>query len=129
MKASALYIIRDVYLLTSIDFLFYFFLLNRYVSALSEVAEQPNLQSAVSSGWPASLHLIGKVWHLLCIYDFFFLLRKYITLVWMFHIFNWHAIYNWHQNVMFSMLVIPIDLWPCSLECGLLCHMLSKDAC
>ncbi|KAK7854973.1 methionine--trna ligase [Quercus suber] len=31
-----------------------------YVSALSEVAEQPNLQSAVSSGWPASLHLIGK---------------------------------------------------------------------
>uniref|UniRef100_A0A2N9JBV8 methionine--tRNA ligase n=1 Tax=Fagus sylvatica TaxID=28930 RepID=A0A2N9JBV8_FAGSY len=32
----------------------------RYVSALSEGAEQPNLQSAVSSGWPASLHLIGK---------------------------------------------------------------------
>lgn len=31
-----------------------------YVSALSEGAEQPNLQSAVSSGWPASLHLIGK---------------------------------------------------------------------
>ncbi|KAL4621178.1 methionine--tRNA ligase, chloroplastic/mitochondrial [Castanea sativa] len=31
-----------------------------YVSALSEVTEQPNLQSAVSSGWPASLHLIGK---------------------------------------------------------------------
>ncbi|XP_030928761.1 methionine--tRNA ligase, chloroplastic/mitochondrial [Quercus lobata] len=31
-----------------------------YVSALSEVAEQPNLQRAVSSGWPASLHLIGK---------------------------------------------------------------------
>ncbi|KAJ9175698.1 hypothetical protein P3X46_014227 [Hevea brasiliensis] len=31
-----------------------------YISALSEDKEQPNLQSAVSSGWPASLHLIGK---------------------------------------------------------------------
>ncbi|XP_022765183.1 methionine--tRNA ligase, chloroplastic/mitochondrial isoform X2 [Durio zibethinus] len=31
-----------------------------YISALLEVKEQPDLQSAVSSGWPASLHLIGK---------------------------------------------------------------------
>ncbi|KAK4783443.1 hypothetical protein SAY86_007817 [Trapa natans] len=31
-----------------------------YISALSEVNEQPDLQLAVSSGWPASLHLIGK---------------------------------------------------------------------
>ncbi|EEF33920.1 methionine-tRNA synthetase, putative [Ricinus communis] len=31
-----------------------------YISALSEDKEQPNLQNAVSSGWPASLHLIGK---------------------------------------------------------------------
>ncbi|XWS66017.1 hypothetical protein CRYUN_Cryun05aG0164000 [Craigia yunnanensis] len=31
-----------------------------YISALLEDKEQPNLQSAVSSGWPASLHLIGK---------------------------------------------------------------------
>ncbi|KAK3034406.1 hypothetical protein RJ639_033677 [Escallonia herrerae] len=31
-----------------------------YISALSEDEEQPNLQAAVSSGWPASLHLIGK---------------------------------------------------------------------
>ncbi|CBI31697.3 hypothetical protein VitviT2T_019216 [Vitis vinifera] len=31
-----------------------------YISALSEDNEQPDLQSAVSSGWPASLHLIGK---------------------------------------------------------------------
>ncbi|KAF2318718.1 hypothetical protein GH714_010287 [Hevea brasiliensis] len=31
-----------------------------YLSALSEDKEQTNLQSAVSSGWPASLHLIGK---------------------------------------------------------------------
>ena len=54
MKASALYNISNLYLLT-----FYFiFLLNRYVSALSEDAGQANLQSAVSSGWPASLHLI-----------------------------------------------------------------------
>uniref|UniRef100_A0A5B6ZEA5 methionine--tRNA ligase n=1 Tax=Davidia involucrata TaxID=16924 RepID=A0A5B6ZEA5_DAVIN len=30
-----------------------------YISALSE-GEQANLQTAVSSGWPASLHLIGK---------------------------------------------------------------------
>ena len=57
MKASALYNISNLYLLT-----FYFiFLLNRYVSALSEEAGQANLQSAVSSGWSASLHLIGKV--------------------------------------------------------------------
>ena len=54
IKAYALYNISNLYLLT-----FYFiFLLNRYVSALSEEAEQANLQSAVSSGWPASLHLI-----------------------------------------------------------------------
>ncbi|KAG2730218.1 hypothetical protein I3760_01G281500 [Carya illinoinensis] len=31
-----------------------------YVSALAEDNEQSNLESAVSSGWPASLHLIGK---------------------------------------------------------------------
>ncbi|XP_065872179.1 methionine--tRNA ligase, chloroplastic/mitochondrial isoform X2 [Euphorbia lathyris] len=31
-----------------------------YISALSEDMEQPNLQTAVSAGWPASLHLIGK---------------------------------------------------------------------
>ncbi|KAM7492056.1 hypothetical protein LguiA_034977 [Lonicera macranthoides] len=31
-----------------------------YISALSEDIEQPNLQTAVSSGWPAALHLIGK---------------------------------------------------------------------
>ncbi|KAL1079996.1 hypothetical protein V6Z11_D10G259900 [Gossypium hirsutum] len=31
-----------------------------YISALLEDKEQISLQSAVSSGWPASLHLIGK---------------------------------------------------------------------
>lgn len=31
-----------------------------YISALSGDQEQPNLQTAISSGWPASLHLIGK---------------------------------------------------------------------
>ncbi|PON56583.1 Methionyl-tRNA synthetase [Parasponia andersonii] len=31
-----------------------------YISALSEDAEELNLQRAVSSGWPATLHLIGK---------------------------------------------------------------------
>ncbi|XP_062003202.1 methionine--tRNA ligase, chloroplastic/mitochondrial isoform X3 [Rosa rugosa] len=31
-----------------------------YISALSEDIEQPSLDRAVSSGWPASLHLIGK---------------------------------------------------------------------
>ncbi|XP_021866291.1 methionine--tRNA ligase, chloroplastic/mitochondrial [Spinacia oleracea] len=31
-----------------------------YVSALLENEEQPSLQDAVASGWPASLHLIGK---------------------------------------------------------------------
>ncbi|KAF5742661.1 methionine--tRNA ligase mitochondrial [Tripterygium wilfordii] len=31
-----------------------------YISALLGEMEQPNLQRAVSSGWPASLHLIGK---------------------------------------------------------------------
>ncbi|XVF23860.1 hypothetical protein REPUB_Repub13aG0076100 [Reevesia pubescens] len=31
-----------------------------YISALLEDKEQPNLQSAISSGWPASVHLIGK---------------------------------------------------------------------
>ncbi|EOY18194.1 Methionyl-tRNA synthetase / methionine--tRNA ligase / MetRS (cpMetRS) [Theobroma cacao] len=31
-----------------------------YLSALLEENEQPSLQSAVSSGWPVSLHLIGK---------------------------------------------------------------------
>ena len=56
IKASALYNISNLYLLT-----FYFiFLLNRYVSALSEYTGKANLQSAVSSGWPDSLHLIKK---------------------------------------------------------------------
>ncbi|GAB4854829.1 Methionine--tRNA ligase, chloroplastic/mitochondrial [Ancistrocladus abbreviatus] len=31
-----------------------------YMSALLEDKEHPSLQNAVSSGWPASLHLIGK---------------------------------------------------------------------
>ncbi|XP_042382866.1 methionine--tRNA ligase, chloroplastic/mitochondrial-like [Zingiber officinale] len=31
-----------------------------YITALSEDSEQSNLQQAVNSGWPASLHLIGK---------------------------------------------------------------------
>ncbi|GFQ07326.1 methionine--tRNA ligase [Phtheirospermum japonicum] len=31
-----------------------------YISALSEDKQQPNLQTAISFGWPASLHLIGK---------------------------------------------------------------------
>ncbi|KAJ4767450.1 Methionine--tRNA ligase [Rhynchospora pubera] len=31
-----------------------------YISALLENGENPDLQTAVSSGWPASLHLIGK---------------------------------------------------------------------
>ncbi|XP_004304645.1 PREDICTED: probable methionine--tRNA ligase, mitochondrial isoform X1 [Fragaria vesca subsp. vesca] len=31
-----------------------------YISALSDDMEQPSLGRAVSSGWPASLHLIGK---------------------------------------------------------------------
>lgn len=31
-----------------------------YISALSEDQEQPSLQTAISLGWPASLHLIGK---------------------------------------------------------------------
>nr|GEV41246.1 methionine--tRNA ligase, chloroplastic/mitochondrial [Tanacetum cinerariifolium] len=31
-----------------------------YISALSQDQEQPSLQTAISSGWPASLHLIGK---------------------------------------------------------------------
>lgn len=31
-----------------------------YISALSEDKEHSDLQSAISSGWPASLHLIGK---------------------------------------------------------------------
>lgn len=31
-----------------------------YISALSDDQEQPGLVKAVSSGWPASLHLIGK---------------------------------------------------------------------
>ncbi|XP_043689247.1 methionine--tRNA ligase, chloroplastic/mitochondrial isoform X2 [Telopea speciosissima] len=31
-----------------------------YMSALSQDKEQPTLQDAISSGWPASLHLIGK---------------------------------------------------------------------
>ncbi|KAL2238303.1 UNVERIFIED_CONTAM: Methionine--tRNA ligase, chloroplastic/mitochondrial [Sesamum indicum] len=31
-----------------------------YISALLEDNKQPSLQTAISSGWPASLHLIGK---------------------------------------------------------------------
>ncbi|CDP00066.1 unnamed protein product [Coffea canephora] len=31
-----------------------------YISALLNDGEQPNLQTAISSGWPTSLHLIGK---------------------------------------------------------------------
>ncbi|XP_022872654.1 methionine--tRNA ligase, chloroplastic/mitochondrial isoform X1 [Olea europaea var. sylvestris] len=31
-----------------------------YISALLDDKEKPNLQTAISSGWPASLHLIGK---------------------------------------------------------------------
>ncbi|KAH6810493.1 methionyl-tRNA synthetase / methionine-tRNA ligase / MetRS [Perilla frutescens var. frutescens] len=31
-----------------------------YISALSDDEKQPSLQNAISSGWPASLHLIGK---------------------------------------------------------------------
>lgn len=31
-----------------------------YISALSDDQQQPSLQTAISSGWPASLHLIGK---------------------------------------------------------------------
>ncbi|QHN79395.1 Methionine--tRNA ligase/mitochondrial [Arachis hypogaea] len=31
-----------------------------YISALSDEQEQPDLLNAVSSGWPAALHLIGK---------------------------------------------------------------------
>ncbi|XP_024020474.1 methionine--tRNA ligase, chloroplastic/mitochondrial [Morus notabilis] len=31
-----------------------------YISALSEDTEEPNLENAISSGWPATLHLIGK---------------------------------------------------------------------
>ncbi|MED6110985.1 Methionine--tRNA ligase, chloroplastic/mitochondrial [Stylosanthes scabra] len=33
---------------------------NGYISALSDEHEQPDLLNAVSSGWPAALHLIGK---------------------------------------------------------------------
>lgn len=42
-------------------FLHYDVLSNSYISALSEDEKQPNLQTAILSGWPASLHLIGKV--------------------------------------------------------------------
>ncbi|MCI13237.1 methionine-tRNA ligase-like, partial [Trifolium medium] len=31
-----------------------------YISALADGQEQPDLLNAVSSGWPATLHLIGK---------------------------------------------------------------------
>jgi hypothetical protein len=33
----------------------------RYISALLDDGEQASLQQAVDHGWPASLHLIGKV--------------------------------------------------------------------
>lgn len=33
----------------------------RYISALIDDGEQASLQQAVDRGWPASLHLIGKV--------------------------------------------------------------------
>lgn len=32
-----------------------------YISALTDDSEPQNLETAVSLGWPASLHLIGKV--------------------------------------------------------------------
>lgn len=50
--------------LVEIIYLMYMFqnIVNSYISALSEDTEQPDLERAVSSGWPASLHLIGKVW-------------------------------------------------------------------
>lgn len=37
------------------------FLISRYITALTEDTDNPNLQTAVGLGWPASLHLIGKV--------------------------------------------------------------------
>lgn len=44
---------------------YFLFLMNifvdSYISALSEDTEEPNLERAVSLGWPAALHLIGKV--------------------------------------------------------------------
>lgn len=40
-----------------------FFSICSYISALSDDQEQPDLLKTVSSGWPASLHLIGKVCH------------------------------------------------------------------
>lgn len=42
-------------------FLHFDVLSNSYISALSDDEKQPSLQNAISSGWPASLHLIGKV--------------------------------------------------------------------
>jgi hypothetical protein len=33
----------------------------RYISALLDDGEQASLQQAIDHGWPASLHLIGKV--------------------------------------------------------------------
>jgi len=35
--------------------------LYRYISALLDDGEQASLQQAIDRGWPASLHLIGKV--------------------------------------------------------------------
>lgn len=53
-----------------------------YISALSEDMEEPNLQKAVSSGWPATLHLIGK------------------------DILRFHAVY-WPAMLMSAGLVLP----------------------
>jgi len=41
--------------------LYLFIIVTRYISALLMNEEPASLQNAVASGWPASLHLIGKV--------------------------------------------------------------------
>ncbi|XP_077223843.1 methionine--tRNA ligase, chloroplastic/mitochondrial-like [Tasmannia lanceolata] len=53
-----------------------------YISALMEDKEQPTLQKAISSGWPASLHLIGK------------------------DILRFHAVY-WPAMLMSAGLILP----------------------
>lgn len=57
----------------------FYLLLTSYISALSAENEQPDLQTAVSSGWPASLHLIGKVWLPFLLLMFFFIYKLYQT--------------------------------------------------
>lgn len=39
----------------------YFCCFGRYVSALLKDGEKPTLDNAVARGWPASVHIIGKV--------------------------------------------------------------------